>query len=70
MKIKKQIKDNGNWGQLKTPLLLVIVGILGFLLASQEEAYSKLITYVATLAAGIPTVLKLFSLFDKSPQKE
>ncbi len=70
MKIKNQIKDNGNWGQLKTPLLLIIVAILTFLLASQEEAYSKLITYVATLAAGIPTVLKLFSLFDKSPQKE
>lgn len=70
MKIKNQIKDNGNWGQLKTPLLLVIVAILTFLLASQEEAYSKLITYVATLAAGIPTVLKLFSLFDKNVQKE
>jgi hypothetical protein len=69
-KIQNRIKDNGNWGKLKGPLIVVMVAILTFLLASQEEAYSKLITYVAALGAGIPTVLKLFSFFDKSPQKE
>lgn len=69
-KIQNRIQDNGNWGKLKGPLIVVMVAILTFLLASQEEAYSKLITYVAALGAGIPTVLKLFSFFDKSPQKE
>jgi hypothetical protein len=69
MKIKNHIKDNGNWNQLKTPLLIVLLAILTFLLASQEEAYSKLITYVAALGAGVPTILKLFSIFDKSAQK-
>lgn len=70
MKIKNRIRDNGKWGSLRTPLVIVVVAILGFLLASQEEAYSKLITYVAALGAGIPAVLKLFSLFDKNAQKE
>jgi hypothetical protein len=69
VKIKRLIKDNGNWSKLKNPLMIVIVAILIFLLISQEEAYSKLITYVATLGAGIPTVLKLFSLFDNSNSK-
>jgi hypothetical protein len=68
MKIKNQIKDNGNWNTLKNPLQLIILAILTFLLTSQEEAFTKLITYVAALGAGVPAVLKLFSLFDKSNQ--
>ena len=69
MKIKNLIKDNGNWSKLKNPLMIVIVAILIFLLASQEEAYSKLITYIAALGAGIPTVIKLFSFFDNTNSK-
>ncbi|MEO6550101.1 MAG: carboxypeptidase-like regulatory domain-containing protein [Ferruginibacter sp.] len=70
IKIKHQIKENGNWNTLKNPLQLVILAILAFLLISQEEAFGKLITYVAALGAGVPTVLKLFSMFDKSNQKQ
>jgi hypothetical protein len=69
MKIKDRIKDNGNWGKLRIPLILIILSILAFLLASQEEAYSTLITYVAALTAGVPAVLKIFSLFDRNTQK-
>lgn len=70
MKIKNRIKDNGKWGSLRTPLMIMMVAILLFLLASEEEAYSRLLTYVAALGAGIPAVLKIFSLFEKNPQKE
>ncbi len=69
MKIKNQIKDNGNWNTMKMPLQLIILAILAFLLTSQEEAFAKLITYVAALGAGLPAVLKLFTLFDKNSQK-
>jgi len=69
MKIKNQIKDNGNWNKLKNPLLLVILAILAFLLTSQEESYSKIITYLAALGAGVPTVLKIFSIFEKQSDK-
>lgn len=68
-KIKNQIRDNGNWGKLKNPLMLVVVAILAFLLTSQEESYSKIITYVAALGAGVPGVLKLFSFFEKPVDK-
>ena len=68
-KIKKEIRDKGNWSQLKTPLLLAIAAILVFLFASQHEAYSRLITYATALGAGIPTIIRLFSLFEKGTQK-
>ncbi len=69
MKIKDQIKDNGNWGKLKTPLTIIIITILAFLLASQEEAYSRLMAYVTALVAGVPVILRLFSLFNKNQQQ-
>ena len=70
MKIKNQIKDNGNWNTMKYPLQLIILAILAFLLTSQQEAFAKLITYAAALGAGVPAVLKIFTLFDKSSQKQ
>jgi len=69
MKIKEQIRDNGSWGRLRAPLIIVILAIFAFLLASQEETYTKLITYVAALAAGIPAFTRIFSLFDRNTQK-
>ena len=70
-RIKAQVKDNGNWGNLKTPLNLAILAILVFLIASQQEAYTKIITYITALGAGVPAVLRVFSLVgsSKSTQK-
>ncbi len=70
MKIKNRIKDNGNWSRLRLPLMIVAAAILTFLLASQKEAYTELMTYIAALGAGIPALLKLFSLFNKPEAKE
>jgi hypothetical protein len=69
MKIKNQIKDNGNWNKLKTPVLILIIAVLAFLFASQQEAYSTLIKYLTVITVGIPTVLKLFSFFDNTAPK-
>ncbi|HEX8356632.1 MAG TPA: hypothetical protein VF610_04440, partial [Segetibacter sp.] len=65
-KIKHLISDNGNWSSLKTPLLIVLFAILAFLLSFQEEAYSRIIAYVVALGTGVPTVIRLFSIFDKN----
>jgi len=66
MKIKTQIRDNGSWASLRTPLMLVTVAILSFLLVSQQDVYASLITYVTVIGAGVPAVLKIFSFFDKN----
>ncbi|MDB4923266.1 cache domain-containing protein [Mucilaginibacter sp.] len=69
MMIRKQIKDNGNWNKLKTPLMILIVAVLAFLFASQQETYSTVITYVGVLTAALPAVLKFINLFDSNSQK-
>lgn len=64
MLIRKQITDNGNWNKLKTPLMILIVAVLAFLFASQQETYSTIITYLGVLTAALPAVLKFFTTFD------
>jgi hypothetical protein len=56
-------RDNGTWANLKTPLRLVILTILAFLFASRQEEYSRVITYITAFGAGIPAVMKVFSIF-------
>ncbi|MFC0515561.1 hypothetical protein ACFFGT_15185 [Mucilaginibacter angelicae] len=65
-RIKAQVKDTGNWSSLKVPLNLSIVGILIFLIVSQQEAYSQILTYITALGAGIPAVLKVLSLLGSN----
>jgi hypothetical protein len=59
-RIKDQVKDTGNWGTLKTPLNLVILAILFFLILSQQESYSRVITYITTVGAGFSAIIRIF----------
>lgn len=68
-KIYQQHKAGSNWNKLQGPLFIAIVTILIFLMVSQEGTYTKAIAIISGLATGIPTLLKLFSIFDKSSVK-
>jgi hypothetical protein len=69
MKIKSQIRDNGNWGKWRTPLIIIFISILVFLMVSEENTYGKLLLYVGGLGTAIPAFLKVLSLFDRSAPK-
>ena len=64
IKIRNQIKDNGNWKNLKTPLMILVVAILAFLFTSQQEAYATIIKYLTILSVGVPAILKFFTMFS------
>ncbi|GAA4322622.1 hypothetical protein GCM10023149_23080 [Mucilaginibacter gynuensis] len=68
VQIQQQIKDTGNWGKLKVPLLILIVAVLIFLFTSQKEAYSTLLKYLAIITAGVPIVLNTLSLLKPKPK--
>jgi hypothetical protein len=65
-RIKDQVKDTGNWGTLRTPLNLVILAILFFLILSQQESYSRIITYITTVGAGFSAIIRLFPALGAS----
>ena len=68
-KVTSEMKDNGGWQRLKTPLWLIVIAILAFLLNSQQEMYTKIIGYAGALAAGIPAIAKIFTLFERDSSK-
>ena len=65
-RIKEQVKDTGSWDSLKAPLGIIILAIVIFLFTSQQEAYSRIIAYVTALSAGVPAILKIFSMVGNS----
>lgn len=67
--IQSHIEDNGNWNKLRVPLMIVICAVLILLFISQEGAFSKFIGFVGAFATGIPAIMKLFTMFEKTDKK-
>jgi uncharacterized membrane protein len=47
---------------------IVIVAVFSFLFASQQEAYETLLKYLSVLTISVPTALKFFAMFEKTPK--
>jgi hypothetical protein len=60
-KIMEKVNDNRNWNKIKMPLALVSLAILAFILSSQHETSTKLITSLGALAAVIPTIINFLA---------
>lgn len=68
LQIKDELKASGSWSELKTPIMLLVIGILIILIASQQEAFSTIIGYMTAIAALIPTLNALFSIVKPAPK--
>ncbi|HEX5151239.1 MAG TPA: hypothetical protein VFW07_07310 [Parafilimonas sp.] len=68
-------RKQSNWSNLQTPLILIVLAVFLFLAIAQEGIYSKVIGVITAVAGGIPTLLKLVSMFgvqanDKTGKKD
>ena len=62
LQLQLQLKGSSTWNELRTPLILVVVGILAILLVSQQQTFSSIFGYLTAIAALIPTINALFGL--------
>jgi hypothetical protein len=63
--IKQWRKQNArNWGNFRTLVISVIVAIALFIFLTQRETFNQWVALVSTFIAGVPAILKLFSLVD------
>ncbi len=62
LQLKNELKAESSWSDLRSPIMLVIVGIMAIMLASQQQAFSTIIGYLTAIAAIIPTLNAIFSL--------
>jgi hypothetical protein len=53
------------WQLIKTPLLLVLLGVALFLFVTQKELYDSTISFVSAITAGIAILFRLLGMFQK-----
>ena len=68
-KCEKDAKSSSNWEVLKVPLTIGLLSVAAFLLLTQHELYNSAVPFITGLAAGLPSFLKLVSLFQGSGSK-
>jgi hypothetical protein len=61
---EKEAKSSSNWEVLKVPLTIGLLSVAAFLLLTQRELYNSAVPFITGLAAGLPSFLKLMSLFQ------
>ena len=61
---EKDAKSSSNWEVLKVPLTIGLLSVAAFLLLTQRELYNSALPFITGLAAGLPSLLKLVSLFQ------
>jgi hypothetical protein len=61
---EKEAKSSSNWEALKVPLTIGLLSVAVFLLLTQRELYNSALPLITGLAAGLPSFLKLLSLFQ------
>lgn len=63
-KCELEAKSSSNWEVLKAPLTIGLLSVATFLLLTQRELYNSAAPFITGLAAGLPSLLKLFSMFQ------
>jgi hypothetical protein len=67
---EKKAKVNSIWEVLKVPLTIGLLSIAAFLLLTQRELYNSAVPFIGSLAAALPSFLKLLSLFRPGAKVE
>ncbi len=64
--LEKEERRRSPWARLKVPILIILLGITVFLFTTQPDVFDTTFGFVTAIAAGIPAVLRLLDLFQRS----
>ena len=67
---EKKAKVTSNWEVLKVPLTIGLLSVAAFLLLTQRDLYNSAVPFIGSLAAALPSFLKLLSLFRPGAKAE
>jgi len=69
-KIIEKVNDNRNWNRVRVPLVLVALTILAFILSSQREASTRIITSLGALVTVIPAIINFLGTLGSTNAKK
>ena len=55
---------DSSWEMLRVPLFIILISAAAFLFVSQRDLYNSTLAFVSAFAAGMPSLVKLFGLFQ------
>ncbi|MEP7372424.1 MAG: cache domain-containing protein [Chitinophagaceae bacterium] len=58
--------EKGSWRSFQLPILIVVIALSIFLLTTQKDAFTNLVTYLGSVALGIGSLLKLLGAIPSS----
>lgn len=64
LEFKEFIQNTGSWQKFKKPLLISILFIALFIFITQQDSFNTLIALLTTFTAGIPVILRFFTMFE------
>jgi hypothetical protein len=59
--IELEAKRNGNWANLRLPLLMIIIALFVFLLLTQQDKINSIFGWIATSMASLPILMRVLS---------
>jgi hypothetical protein len=62
-KAENEINENSMWKDFRGPVLVIIAAMLWFVLYSNQDQFGAVFPIITAMAAGLPTLIKLFSYF-------
>lgn len=65
-KLEMSIKSGNSWKRYRNPVLILVVGLLFFVLYSDQQRFNDvIIPYLTTILALIPVVMRLYTVFNQ-----
>ena len=58
-------QSTSTWDSVRWPFLIMLMAMLAFLFTTQHELFNTTLGVITALAAGIPVILKMASLFGE-----
>lgn len=59
--IELEAKRNGNWANLRLPLLMIIMALFVFLLLTQQDKVNSIFGWIATSLASLPILMRVLA---------
>lgn len=58
--------EGGSWSKMRTPIIIVLMLLGGFILITQKEAFNSMLTYITAFSGGIFGIMKIVSMLPQS----
>ncbi len=67
--LEMKSKRSGSWSNLKFPFIMIVVSLFIFLFITQQDVFNDVTAWLATAAASIPVLMRVFSGFSPFGKK-